>query len=89
VLRQIRQVKYGIQFQNYEELARQVSPRQPVAILENDGVLVIGSDILEAYDRLEVLESTAEAILNCRAIGELAPMPEEVTRQLEETFLSS
>jgi len=89
VLRQIRQVKYGIQFQNYEELARQVSPRQPVAILENDGVLVIGSDILEAYDRLEVLESTAEAILNCRAIGELAPMPEEVTRQLETTFLSS
>jgi len=89
VLRQIRQVKYGIQFQDYEELARQVSPRQPVAILENDGVLVIGSDILEAYDRLEVLESTAEAILNCRAIGELAPMPEEVTRQLEKTFLSS
>ena len=89
VLRQIRQVKYGVQFQNYEELARQVSPRQPVAILENDGVLVIGSDILEAYDRLEVLESTAEAILNCRAIGELAPMPEEVTRQLEKTFLLS
>jgi L-fuculose-phosphate aldolase len=89
VLRQIRQVKYGIQFQNYAELARQVSPRQPVAILENDGVLVIGSDILEAYDRLEVLESTAEAILNCRAIGELAPMPEEVIRQLEKTFLSS
>ncbi len=89
VLRQIRQVKYGIQFQDYEELARQVSPRHPVAILENDGVLVIGSDILEAYDRLEVLESTAEAILNCRAIGELAPMPEEVTRQLEKTFLSS
>ena len=89
VLRQIRQVKYGIQFQNCEELARQVSPRQPVAILENDGVLVIGSDILEAYDRLEVLESTAEAILNCRAIGELAPMPEEATRQLEKTFLSS
>jgi L-fuculose-phosphate aldolase len=89
VLRQIRQVKYGIQFQDSRELARQVSPRQPAAILENDGVLVIGSDILEAYDRLEVLESTAEAILNCRAIGELAPMPDEVVRQLEKAFLSS
>ena len=89
VLRQIRRVEYGLQFQNYEELARQVSPRQPVAMLENDGVLVIGSDILEAYDRLEVLESTAEAILNCRALGELAPMPEEATRQLEKTFLTS
>jgi len=58
-------------------------------MLENDGVLVIGSDILEAYDRLEVLDSTAEAILNCRAIGELAPMPDQVIRELEETFLGS
>jgi L-fuculose-phosphate aldolase len=89
VLRQIRQVRYGVQFLDNEELARQVSPRQPAAMLENDGVLVIGSDILEAYDRLEVLDSTAEAILNCRAIGELAPMPDEVIRELEETFLGS
>ena len=89
VLRQISQVKYGIQFRDSDELARQVSLRRPVAMLENDGVLVIGCELLEAYDRLEVLESTAEAIINCRALGELAPMPEDVTRQLEKTFLSS
>jgi L-fuculose-phosphate aldolase len=86
VLRQIRQVKYGVQFLDNQELARQVSPRQPAAILENDGVLVIGADILEAYDRLEVLESTAEAILDCRAIGKLAPMSDEVIRELEKAF---
>ena len=87
VVRQIRQVRYGVQFQDNEELARQVSARQPAAILENDGVLVTGSDILEAYDRLEVLESTAEALINCRAIGTLAPMSDDVTRQLEKAFL--
>ena len=89
VLRQIRQVKYGVQFLDNEELARQVSPRRPAAILENDGVLVIGADILEAFDRLEVLESTAEAILDCRALGELAPMPDEALQQLEKAFLPS
>jgi L-fuculose-phosphate aldolase len=87
VVRQIRQVRYGVQFQDNEALARQVSWRQPAAILENDGVLVTGSDILEAYDRLEVLESTAEALINCRAIGALAPMSDDVTRQLERAFL--
>lgn len=87
VVRQIRQVKYGVQFQDSEALARQVSPSQPAAILENDGVLVTGSDILDAYDRLEVLESTAEALINCHAIGTLAPMPEDVLRQLEKAFL--
>jgi len=89
VVRQVRQVTYGLQFQDNEALARQVSPRQPAALLENDGVLVIGSDILEAYDRLEVLEATAEALINCRAIGVLAPMSEDVIRQLEKAFLSA
>jgi L-fuculose-phosphate aldolase len=87
VVRQIRQLSYGVQFQDSEELARQVSPRQPAALLENDGVLVTGADILEAYDRLEVLESTAEALIDCRALGTLAPMSDEVTRQLDKTFL--
>jgi L-fuculose-phosphate aldolase len=43
--------------------------------------------VLQAYDRLEVLESTAEAIINCHAVGTLAPMSDEVTRELERVFL--
>jgi L-fuculose-phosphate aldolase len=89
VVRQVRQVRYGVQFQDNEALARHVSPHEPAAILENDGVLVTGSDILEAYDRLEVLESTAEALINCRAIGALSPMSDNVIRQLEKAFLPS
>jgi L-fuculose-phosphate aldolase len=86
VVRQVQQVRYGVQFQDNEALARHVSPRQLAAMLENDGVLVTGSDILEAYDRLEVLESTAEALINCRAIGALSPMSDNVIRQLEKAF---
>ena len=53
---------------------RACCPRaSPRCILENDGVLVTGADVLEAFDRLEVLESTAEAIINCRALGSLLP----------------
>jgi L-fuculose-phosphate aldolase len=54
--------------------------------MENDGVLVTGSGILEAFDRLEVLESTAEAIVNARAIGELQPLSGQVTRDLDRAF---
>ena len=66
-----------------------VSAGQPAVILENDGVLVTGSDVLEAFDRLEVLESTAEAIINCRAVGELKPLSDEVTRGLDEAFFGA
>jgi L-fuculose-phosphate aldolase len=87
LLRQIQRVEYGLQYQNSEALAQLCSVNQPALILENDGVLVCGGDILEAYDRLEVLESTAEALIDSRSIGELAPMSDKALRGLEVTFL--
>ncbi|MGA2982258.1 MAG: class II aldolase/adducin family protein [Terriglobia bacterium] len=86
VLRQVGRVEYGLQYQDSEALAQRCSPQQPALILENDGVLVSGADILEAYDRLEVLESTAEALIDSRSIGELAPMPDKAIRALEIAF---
>ena len=87
VIREVSRFPYGLQFSDTAALAAAISPRRPAAMLENDGVLVTGSDILEAFDRLEVLESTAEAIINCHTVGTLAPMPEAVTRELDRVFL--
>jgi L-fuculose-phosphate aldolase len=79
-------VEYGLPFQDSEALAQRCSTQQPALLLENDGVLVCGADILEAYDRLEVLESTAEALIDSRFIGALAPMPDKALRALEIAF---
>ncbi len=49
-------------------------------------MLVTGADVLQAFDRLEVLESTAEALINARAVGSLEPMSDDVIRELEEFF---
>ena len=49
-------------------------------------MLVTGASVLEAYDRLEVLESTAEALVNARALGTLGPLSEEMIRELEAAF---
>jgi L-fuculose-phosphate aldolase len=87
VIREVGRISYGAQFEGPESLGDVISPRRPAALLENDGAMVTGRTVLEAYDRLEVLESTAEAIINCRAIGTVAPMPEEVTRELDRVFL--
>jgi L-fuculose-phosphate aldolase len=87
VIRQVGRIPYGVQFDDPEAVTDLISPQRPAALLENDGVLVAGRTVLEAYDRLEVLESTAEALINCHAVGTLTPMPEEVTRELERVFL--
>ena len=89
VLRHVGRVEYGLPFQDSKALARRCSPQRPALLLENDGVLVSGTDLLEAYDRLEVLESTAEALINSRVIGSLAPIPAEAIRALDLAFFSS
>ncbi|MBV8857843.1 MAG: class II aldolase/adducin family protein [Acidobacteria bacterium] len=88
LLRDVGRVPYGVQFRDPEGLARQVSLSAPIALLENDGVLVLGASVLEAFDRLEVLESTSEALVNSRLIGEVAPMSDEVIDDLKRAFAS-
>ena len=88
VVRHVGRAPFGMQFGDGRELAQMLSPKQPAVILENDGVLVTGDGVLEAFDRLEVLESTAEAIINCRAVGSLMPLSESITRELDQAFFA-
>jgi L-fuculose-phosphate aldolase len=85
-LRDVQTAPYGVQFGDGEALADLVAPERPIAILENDGVIVAGSGVLDAFDRLEVLESTAEALINSRAVGEVSPMDEGRIEELRRAF---
>lgn len=86
-LRDAVRVPFGTQFGRAEELAEMVAPDRPIAIQDNDGVLVLGTGILDAFDRLEVLESTAEAIINSKHMGEIRPISEAQVIELRRAFL--
>ncbi|TWT80747.1 L-fuculose phosphate aldolase [Planctomycetes bacterium CA13] len=85
-LRDVDCVPYGVQYQNDGKIADYVSAASPAAILENDGVLVTGSSVLDVFDRLEVLESTAEAVINAAVIGHVSVMPKAVIDELRSAF---
>jgi len=85
-LRDVARVPYGVHYRAEGSIADYVSPRSPAVLLENDGVLVVGNSILDTFDRLEVLETTAEAIINSRAIGKVSPMSEGVIAELKGAF---
>jgi L-fuculose-phosphate aldolase len=89
VVREVGRAPFGMQFGDGTDLAAMFSTSRAALILENDGVLVTGGDVLEAFDRLEVLESTAEAIINARAIGVVHPLGDEVSRELDRAFFGS
>jgi L-fuculose-phosphate aldolase len=86
-LRDVGRVPYGIQYLPGGEIAEYISPRSPAALLENDGVLVVGTSILDVFDRLEVLETTSEAIINSRLVGAITPMSDQVIDELKSVFL--
>ena len=50
------------------------------------GALVVGRTLLEAFDRLEVLEATAEALTLSRPLGPLVPMPDAALAELRRAF---
>ncbi len=86
-LRDVGRVPYGMQFEDGQKLAKATSMESPVVLLENDGVQVCGTSVLDAFDRLEVLESTAEAMINSRPLGVMTPMSDEAIEELNRAFL--
>jgi len=69
------------------EIASKLSPAScPVILIENEGAVVTGRTLLEAFDRLEVLEATAEALLLSRPLGPLVPMPAAAIDELRRAF---
>jgi len=85
-LRDVNRTPFGLQFRDSEALAAAISPERPITLLENDGVLVCGTSVLDAFDRLEVLESTAEALIDGRTLGTIKPMSASVIAELEAAF---
>ncbi len=85
-LRDVGRVPYGTHYGDGEAIADYVSAATPAAILENDGVIVTGRSVLDAFDRLEVLESTAEAVINARSIGRISTMSDAVIDELKKNF---
>ena len=85
-LRDIHELPYAWGYGDGREIAGMISPERPIALIENSGALILGKSILDAFDRLEVLESTADALINALTWGEVRPMNETVIDELNTAF---
>ena len=85
-LRDVARVPPGLQLGDGSALAALMSPKNPISILANDGVQVCGTSVLDAFDRLEVLEATAEAMINSRPIGAMVPMSDAAIDEMKAAF---
>lgn len=87
-LKDVQRIPFEAQYGDGAEVAQVMGPKSPIALLEHNGVLVAGRSPLDAFDRLEVLESTAAALIRSRALGPIRPMSDAVIDELVEAFPS-
>jgi L-fuculose-phosphate aldolase len=68
------------------EFAAEHILKSEILLLENHGVLTIGTNLLQAFDRTEVLESAAKMTLMTQMTGKRRPLDKVRINELEKLF---
>jgi len=85
-LRDVKRLPYMSSYRDEEGTVATFGPKTPAIILDNQCVIVTGNSLLNAFDRLEVLEYSATAIIACRDIGDIVLISPEEVDVIEEAF---
>ena len=85
-VREVGLLPFETAFNDYRSLAGTLSLSRPAAVLCNNGVMVVGDSVLSAFDKLEVLEYSAEAVLDAQRIGGHVAMSQKIIDELAEAF---
>ncbi len=86
LLRGMPRLAFGATFRTPEETARIFAPDTPIAIAENDCLIVAGQSLLNAFDRLEVAEYSAKAVIAAESLGTIVAIDDERIREIEAAF---
>ncbi len=85
-LRQVKKLPFLSSTTDVAGTAAAFSPKTPVIIIQNECVVVTGNDLLNAFDRLEVLEFSARAVIAAREIGPVVPIDDAQVQEIEAAF---
>ena len=86
LLRDVKRIPYGENYTEQEKTAKTFTDACPAVMVDNDCVIVTGESLLKAFDRLEVMESTAHSIINSAAIGNIVHITQEEVEDLKVAF---
>ena len=85
-LRDVKRIPYMTSYRDTEGTAALFSTSSPVLIQNNQCVMITGSSLVNAFDKLEVLEYSAAAIIASKDIGEVVLITPEEVDAIETAF---
>jgi L-fuculose-phosphate aldolase len=86
LLRNMPRLPFGAAFLLPEDLAEIFTEANPVALIENDCIITTGSSLLNAFDRLEVAEYSAKAVIASRELGDIVMIDGKQVTDINEAF---
>jgi len=86
MLRKVSKLPFGCTFIDPEKTAEVFTSEAPLALVQNDCVVVTGNSLLQAFDRLEVAEYSAKALIACRSLGEVVNISRDQVEEIERAF---
>lgn len=86
LMRDIPKAGYSEFYQDPEKSARIFDESTPIVMVKNDCIAVTGDSLLNAFDRLEVAEYSAKALVFSKNLGEMVPISEGQIEEIKEAF---
>lgn len=86
LLRNTPVLPFGAVYNDPDSTADVFKKDTPIAIVKNNCVIVTGQSLLNSFDRLEVAEYSAKAIISAYSIGDIVHIDEQKIRDIEIAF---
>jgi len=86
MLRDIPKMNFGEAYSKPETVANMIDESTPVVMVANSCIITTGDSMLKAFDRLEVAEFSAKALIFTKQLGEIVRINEEQVKEINESF---
>ena len=86
LLRDVKKIPHKDFYTCQDAVVKEFVPSRPAMLIENDCAIVTGESLLQAFDRLEVMESTAHSILLSKEVGNIVHITEPEVEDLKQAF---
>lgn len=85
-MRDLARVPFGTNITAPEQISAIIGEHSPVVLVENDSVISTGTSLINAFDRLEVAEFTANTIIHAKMIGDIVMINDEEVEDINKAF---
>ena len=85
-MRDIATVPFGTNITHPEKISAALSAKSPVVLVENDSVISTGVSLINAFDRLEVAEFTANTVIHAKLIGDIVMISQKEVDDINKAF---